>query len=153
MFNLIPKLWYLTRGRHKALVAIAFLFLFISFLEVFGTGIIGPFIAVATNPSLVKTNYWLNLVNSQMGFSSEQTFLIVLGVLVLIAFYAKATLGFVAQRAVFRFGYTLKADLSYKLLKSYLSAPYSFHLRTNSSTLIQDIISTTDNVCIGVVMP
>jgi hypothetical protein len=30
-----------------------FLFLFISFLEVFGTGMIGPFVAIATNPSMV----------------------------------------------------------------------------------------------------
>jgi ATP-binding cassette, subfamily B, bacterial PglK len=131
----------------------AFLFLFISCLEVIGTGMIGPFIAVATNPGLVKTNQWLNLVYGQMNFSSEQHFVILLGVLVLIAFYVKAFLSFEAQKSVFKFGYTLKGNLSYKLLKAYLEAPYSFHLRINSATLIQNVIGTTDNVCIGVVMP
>lgn len=131
----------------------AFLFFVISGLEVFGTGIIGPFIAVATNPGLVNTNYWLSLAYRGFNFGSEQSFLIALGILVLVAFYVKAFLSFEAQKAVFRFGYSLKAELAYKLLKAYLSAPYSFHLRNNSATLIQNIITTTDNVCIGVVMP
>jgi ABC-type multidrug transport system fused ATPase/permease subunit len=153
MTHNLAKLLYLTKGHHKALIKIAFLFLFISVLEVFGTGVIGPFIAVATNPALVKTNYWLNLIYKQLNFSSEQHFLIILGAVVLIAFYVKAFLSFASQRAVFRFGYTLKAELSYKLLKAYLEAPYNFHLRVNSATLIQNVIATTDNVCIGVVMP
>jgi ATP-binding cassette, subfamily B, bacterial PglK len=131
----------------------ASLFLFISGLEVIGTGMIGPFIAVATNPSLVRTNQWLSLVYKQLNFGSEQQFLIALSVSVLIAFYVKAFLSFKAQTAVFKFGYVLKSELSYKLLKAYLEAPYSFHLRINSATLIQNIILTTDNVCIYVVMP
>lgn len=153
MTQFLPKFLYLTKGYHKSLVMMAFLFLFISGLEVFGTGMVGPFIAVATNPDLVKGNYWLNLIYQQMNFSSEQQFLIVLGALVLIAFYIKAFLSFEGQKAVFKFGYTLKAELSYKLLKAYLKAPYSFHLRINSAALIQDVIGTTDSVCIGVVMP
>lgn len=153
MLPVISKLWYLTKGRHKSLAMMAFLFLFISGLEVFGTGMIGPFIALATTPSLVKTNYWLSLAYRQFNFGSEQSFLISIGILVLIAFYIKAFLGFEAQKAVFRFGYGLKGELAYKLLKAYLSAPYSFHLRNNSATLVQNIVTTTDNVCIGVVMP
>ena len=153
MSQFSSKLLYLTKGHHKSLVAMVFLFLFISCLEVFGTGMIAPFIAVATNPSLVKTNQWLNLAYRQLNFGSEQQFLIVLGVIVLIAFYVKAFLSFESQKAVFKFGYTLKSELSYKLLKTYLEAPYSFHLRINSATLIQNVITTTDNVCLGVVMP
>jgi ATP-binding cassette, subfamily B, bacterial PglK len=147
------KLLYLTKGHKKSLVLMVFLFLLTSGLEVFGIGMIGPFIAVATNPGLVKTNYWLALAAKQLSFGSDQNFLIVLGVLVLVAFYVKAFFSFAAQKAVFGFGYKLKAEMSYKLLKAYLSAPYGFHLRTNSATLIQNIIATTDNVCIGVVMP
>jgi ATP-binding cassette, subfamily B, bacterial PglK len=153
MSQFIFKLLYLTKGHNKSLVLMVFLFLFTSGLEVFGIGMIGPFIAVATNPGLVKTNYWLALASKQLSFGSDQNFLIVLGGLVLVAFYIKALLNFVAQKTVFEFGYKLKAEMSYRLLKAYLSAPYSFHLRTNSATLIQNIIATTDSVCIGVVMP
>ena len=153
MAQFLTKFIYLTKGHRKSLVAMVCLFLLVSILEMFGTGIIGPFIAVATNPSLVKTNQWLSLIYSQLNFSSEQHFLIVLSALVLISYYVKAFLSFEAQKAVFKFGYTLKSELSYRLLKAYIEAPYSFHLRVNSATLTQNIITTTDNFCIGVVMP
>jgi ATP-binding cassette, subfamily B, bacterial PglK len=153
MVQFLNKFLYLIKGHRKSLIVMVFLFLFISGLEVIGTGMIGPFIAIATSPNLVKTNYWLNLIYSQLHFSSEHQFLTVIGTLVVIAFYTKAFLAFDAQKAVFRFGYDLKADLSSRLLKAYLEAPYSFHLRVNSATLIQNIIVTTDGVAIGMVMP
>jgi ATP-binding cassette, subfamily B, bacterial PglK len=152
MPKLIPKLLYLTKGHHKSLIAIVFTFLFISSLEVFGTGIIGPFIAIATNPDLVRSNSWLNLIYTKFNFKSDQQFLLALGLTVIIAFYLKAFLSFHAQKSVFQFGYKLKGDLSCKLMKAYLAAPYSFHLNINSATLIQNIIATTDNVCICVIM-
>lgn len=153
MFQFVSKISYLTRGHHKALALMVFVFLLVSILEVIGTGMIGPFIAIATNPGVIKTNYWLNLIYGKLNFRSEQYFLIVSGIVVLVAFYIKAFLSFNAQKSVFQFGYTLKGDLSYKLLKAYLEAPYSFHLRINSASMIQNVTNTTDNVCIGVVMP
>jgi ABC-type multidrug transport system fused ATPase/permease subunit len=129
-----------------------FTFLFISGLEVIGTGIIGPFIAIATNPDFIKDNSWLNLIYAKFNFYSEQEFLLGLGLLVVIAFYVKAFLSFQAQKAVFQFGYNLKSELSCKLMKAYMEAPYNFHLNINSSSLTQNIVSTTDSFCIGVLM-
>jgi ATP-binding cassette, subfamily B, bacterial PglK len=152
MAQYLNKLLYITKGHHKSLMAMLFTFVFVSGLEVFGTGIVGPFIAIATNPDLIKSNNWLNLFYEKLNCNSEQQFLLFLGLVVIFAFYVKAFLSFHAQKAVFQFGYRLKGDLSCKLMKAYLSAPYSFHLNINSATLIQNIITTTDNVCIGVIM-
>lgn len=152
MIQFLSKLLYLTKGHHKWLFAMIFIFFFISGLEVFGTGIIGPFIAIATNPDLVKSNSWLYLIYTKLNFNSQHEFLIVLGLLVIIAFYVKAFLSFHAQKAVFQFGYMIKSELSCKLMKAYMEAPYSFHLNINSATLIQNITATTDSVSIGVIM-
>jgi ATP-binding cassette, subfamily B, bacterial PglK len=152
MTKLISKLLYLTQGHHRSLIVIIFTFVFISGLEVFGTGIIGPFIAIATNPELIRSNSWLSLAYTKFNFNSDSQFLLALGLVVIVAFYVKAFLSFHAQKSVFKFGYKLKGDLSCKLMKAYLAAPYSFHLNMNSATLIQNITTTTDNVCIGVVM-
>jgi ATP-binding cassette, subfamily B, bacterial PglK len=151
MKKFASKLLYLTKGQHKSLLVMVVSFLFISGLEVFGTGIIGPFIAIATSPALIRSNEWLNLAYTKLNFNSDQQFLIFLGLVVVFTFYLKAFLSFQAQKAVFRVGYKLKGDLSCKLMRAYLAAPYDFHLNINSSTLIQDIISTSDNVCLGVV--
>ena len=153
MTQYFSKVLFLTKGYYRKLVLMIILFLVISVLEVFGTGIIGPFIAIATTPSLIKSNYWAKLLYETFQFSSEQDLLIFFGAFVVVIFFIKSLLSFNAQRAVFKFGYSLKADLSYKLMKAYLRAPYEFHLHVNSANLIQNIIATTDNVALGVVMP
>ncbi|MDD1419946.1 ABC transporter ATP-binding protein/permease [Dolichospermum sp. ST_sed1] len=111
---------------------------------------ISPFIAIAISPNAIKNTSWLNLIYNQMNFHSEQQFLIFIGLVVIIAFYLKSFLAFNAQKTVFRFSYGLKGELSCKLLKAYIEAPYSYHLRINSATLVQNIINTTDGVCVGI---
>jgi len=149
--HFLPKLLYITKGNHKSLVMLLFLFIFVSGLEVLGTGMIAPFIAIAVKPDTIKNIYWLNRIYNQINFHSEHQFLIFLGLVVVIAFYLKSFLAFNAQKTVFKFSFGLKRELSCKLLKAYIEAPYSYHLRINSATLVQNIINTTDAVCIGVV--
>ncbi|MBD2296488.1 ABC transporter ATP-binding protein [Anabaena sphaerica FACHB-251] len=151
MLNFLPKLLYITKGNHKSLIAMLLLFMLISGLEVFGTGMISPFITIAVNPDAIKNIYWLNLIYNQINFQSEQQFMIFLGLVVVTAFYLKSFLAFNAQKTVFKFSHSLKRNLSYNLLKAYIQAPYSYHLRMNSATLIQNITNTTDAVSIGVV--
>jgi ATP-binding cassette, subfamily B, bacterial PglK len=153
MTQFIPKLLYLTKGHYRSLVLVLFLFFLISGLELFGTGMIGPFIAVATNPDLVESNSWLNLGFKSLNLSSKYQYVLVLGLVVAIAFYLKAFLAFRAQLTVFKFGFNLRGELANRLMKSYLEAPYSFHLKVNSANLIQNISGTTDSVCLGVIMP
>ncbi|MFM6088605.1 MAG: ABC transporter ATP-binding protein [Dolichospermum sp.] len=128
-----------------------FLFMLISGLEVFGTGIISPFITIAVNPDAIQNIYWLDVIYNQLHLNSQRQFLIFLGCFVIIAFYLKAFLAFNAQKTVFKFSSDLKRELSCKLLKAYIEAPYSYHLQINSATLIQNLINTTDAVSIGVV--
>jgi ABC-type multidrug transport system fused ATPase/permease subunit len=153
MAKFLGRFLYLTKGYHKSLVAILLLFLFISSLELIGTGMIGPFIAIATNPSLIGSNRWVNLAYQYSNVSSEGQFLLLLGTVVVVAFFLKAFLAFNAQLKVFSFGYQLQGALANQLMNFYLGAPYSFHLRVNSATLIQNITGTTNNFCLGVVMP
>jgi ATP-binding cassette, subfamily B, bacterial PglK len=152
MPKFLSKLLYITQENHRQLVTMIFLFIFISGLEVFGTGAIGPFIAIATNPDTIASNHWLHSIYQQFNFNSQQQFLIVLGLLVIIAFYIKAFFSFNAQKSVFEFGYGLRGKLAYKLMQAYIEAPYSFHLGTNSATLIQNVVTSTDMVCIGLIM-
>ncbi|PZV15460.1 MAG: ABC transporter ATP-binding protein [Pseudanabaena sp.] len=152
MTKFTSKLLYLTKGHHSALISMLFTFLFISGLEVFGTGIIGPFIAISTNPELIQNNIWLKQIYTNIHFYSEQQFILTLGIVVVVAFYVKAFLSFHAQKSVFKFGYNLKGELSCKLMNAYIEAPYDFHLNINSAKLIQNITATTDKVSVGVVM-
>lgn len=129
-----------------------FLFLFSSLLEVFSIGIVGPFMAVATNPQMIADNRWTKVLYEKLNFSSPNQFLILLGVTLIIAFYGKAILAFNIQKYIFEFGFYLRRDLIIRLMRAYLSAPYTFHLANNSALLINKIVGETQGFCTGLLM-
>ncbi len=129
-----------------------FLFLFASFLEIFSIGMVGPFVAVATNPKLVAENQYLNTIYQGLNFNSTTHFLIILGIVLVIAFYCKAILAFNIQKYIFEFGFYLKRDLASRVMKAYLMAPYTFHLTRNSAALINNAVGETQGFCTGILM-
>ena len=151
MNQFLVKFLYITKGSRKSLVSIICLFLFVSLLEVFGTGIVGPIVAIAISPESIKTNYWLSSIYDRLNFQSDRQFLIYTGLFAIVIVFAKSFFSFNAQKAVFKFSNNLKATLSCKLLTAYIRAPYSSLLRLNSATLIQNLTNTTDTVATGVV--
>jgi ABC-type multidrug transport system fused ATPase/permease subunit len=59
---------------------------------------------------------------------------------------------FNVTRYVFTYGFKFQGSLSFRLLHTYLTAPYTFHLKRNTATLIQIVIKDTEVFCNGVLM-
>ncbi|MGB5635790.1 MAG: ABC transporter ATP-binding protein [Waterburya sp.] len=152
MNKFLSKFFYVTRGKHKAFWAISCLFVISSFFEMLGVGLMGPFAAMVTDSDFIKNTGWLAAVYDKFLFNSTQQFILFFGIFTIIAFYLKATLGFISQKAIAEFAHSLKGDLSSKLMRSYLSAPYTLHLTKNSADLVQSVVTFTDRFCIGLVL-
>ena len=152
MNKFISKFFYVTRGKHKAFAAISCLFVVSSIFEMLGVGLMGPFAAMVTDTNFIKNTSWLAAVYNKFSFDSPQQFILFFGIFTIIAFYLKASLGFISQKAIAEFSHSLKGNLSSKLMKSYLSAPYTLHLTKNSADLVQSVITFTDRFCIGLVL-
>ncbi len=152
MNKFLSKFFYVTKGKHKAFLAISCLFVVSSVFEMLGVGLMGPFAAMVTDSSFIKNTSWLNAIYEKFSFDSDQQFILFFGIFTIIAFYLKATLGFVSQKAIAEFSHSLKGNLSSKLMKSYLSAPYTLHLTKNSADLVQTVVTFTDRFCIGLVL-
>lgn len=129
------------------------LFVFVSCLEVIGTGLIGPFISLATNPDIITQNSLLNSIYQWLNLGSQTQFTIVIGCLVVAIFFLKAFLSFNSQRLIFEFGFRQQGELAARLMHRYLGAPYTFHLGRNSASLIQNITIETRDFSNGVMMP
>jgi ABC-type multidrug transport system fused ATPase/permease subunit len=153
MSKFISRFLYILRGKRKELVILAFLFLLVSFMESVGIGLIGPFIAIATSPSYLEENSFLKLLYGHLGFTSSIQFLLVFGILLISIFSLKVIVSFIVQRSIFKFGFTVQGDLQIKLLQTYLTAPYTFHLSTNTANLTQSILNDTQVFCNNVLMP
>jgi ATP-binding cassette, subfamily B, bacterial PglK len=148
----LQKLLFVLRGKRKQLILMLFLFLLLSCLEVISIGMVGPFIAVATNPNLFRESQWVNAISQFLNINHPNHFLIFAGIALVAVFYGKALLAFTMQKSIFEFGFYLRRDLSVRLMQAYLSAPYTFHLASNSAVLINNTMTETQNFCTNLVM-
>jgi len=153
MSQYLSKFLYVLKGKYKELLLMALLFIFISGLEVIGTGLIGPFISLATNPNLITENSQLNSIYRWLNLNSEFEFLIVIGCSIVAIFFFKAFLSFNSQKIIFEFGFRQQGELAARLMHQYLRAPYTFHLSRDSASLIQYITRETGSFSSGVMMP
>ena len=152
MNKFLSKFFYVTKGKHRAFSAISCLFVISSIFEMLGVGLMGPFAAMVTDSSFITNTKSLNAIYQKLSFNSHQKFILYFGIFTIIAFYIKAVLGFISQKSIAEFSHSLKGDLSSKLMKSYLSAPYTLHLTKNSANLVQSVVTFTDRFCVGLVL-
>jgi ATP-binding cassette, subfamily B, bacterial PglK len=153
MRQYLSKFLYLLKGKYKKLLLMVLLFVFISCLEVIGTGLIGPFISLATNPNLIAESSFLNSIYQWLNLEAQSQFLIIIGLFIIVVFFLKAFLSFNSQKLIFEFGFRQQGELSARLMHQYLGAPYTFHLGKNSASLIQNITIETKDFSNGVMMP
>jgi ATP-binding cassette, subfamily B, bacterial PglK len=153
MHNYLSKLLYIVAASKKKLFALLIAFTLVSIIEALGIGMIGPFINIATNPSIVSQNSFLNWAYVQTGFTSINHFIVLIGLGVIVIFCVKSIFSWYAQTYVFIFSYEQQHLLSNKLLHSYLTAPYTFHLSKSSAHIIQNIITETKSFSNQVLIP
>ncbi len=139
MINFFSKFLYVFPSSKIILIPWALAFISVSLIEVGGIGIIGPFIALASNPDLIDQNYWLNLAYAQLGFTEKNKFIVLFGCLIIIIFCIKSLITWFNNVRVFKFSYIQKEKLIARLMHGYLEAPYTLYLSKNSAQVIQNI--------------
>jgi ATP-binding cassette, subfamily B, bacterial PglK len=140
MVKHLSRFLYILGDRRKALVFMMVLFLLSSLLESLGIGLVGPFIALAMDPTSLLTMPWIAKIYHYLGFQSEIQFVTAFGfaLVVLTCFKTAVIIGI--QRQVFNFSYGQQVILRQKLMKAYMNRPYTFHLSRNTAELIQNIV-------------
>ncbi len=147
-------LWdVLTSGERRNLVLLSILTVSLAFVELVGIGSIMPFLAVATNPEIVETNRYLNWAYTTFGFDSTDTFMIVLGFMVVGLVVFTNAYKLLVKYAQSRYAKMRGHELSKRLLARYLSRPYVFFLNQNSSDLSKNVLSEVRQVIEGFLKP
>ena len=139
----------------KELKTIIFLFigiLIMAFLEVIGIASVAPFIAVLTSPELIHENAYFVKLYKFVGVHSDSEFIVLLGTLVVIAILiSNGTQAFISWK-ITSFSELQKHRVAMRLLKKYLSQPYSFFLDRNSSELGKNVLNEVSSAIGGVVL-
>lgn len=147
------RILYIITGRKNRLLLMVLIFISVSLLDTVGIGLVGPFMGLATSPNLVKQNALLNQIYTQIGFKSSNHFIALIGLVIVLVFYLKSFLNFKMQEYVFKFSLGESGKLVERLLKSYLSIDYTFHLQRNTSTIIQTLITETASFSSNILIP
>ncbi|MCW6037312.1 ABC transporter ATP-binding protein/permease [Spirulina subsalsa FACHB-351] len=152
MLNYLSKVFYIIPSRKTRLIWIFLLFLFLSCLEVFGLGLIAPFLSLATEPDLIETNTISQQLYQYFSFQSKGLFVATIGFIIIGVFIVKSVLAWRIRVYILQFGFWVRGELCRKLISQYLAAPYYFHLTRNSAELIQQITEYTRFFAIDIVI-
>jgi len=121
-------------------------------MDVVGVFSILPFLSVAANPELLRSNAMLGALQNWTGFSDEH-FLVLLGIMCLgmLIFNQAVRLssGWYGQFVVTRIWWALHK----RMFRYYLDQPYIFHLQYSSTVLLEKLQVRINAVVAGVIHP
>ena len=134
----IKEIFFLMGQKKKALPYMLLLFLFLSFIDILGIGLIGPYVSIIINDQ-TQDNQIIKFLLF-IGFPEERKeLLIYLGLWLIGLFFIKSIFAIIVNRVILRFGSSTQVQLRSSLMKSYQAMPYSTHLNRNSSEYIYAI--------------
>ena len=147
MKSFISKFLFIIGNRKQKLFYLLLLFLLISIIDAVGIGLIYPFIKLATEPSLIDKNNVTALLVKQLNLSPSYYLIPILGLAITVIFIVQSVSYLYAQKYICDFIYEQKRVLTLDLMKAYLYAPYTFHLKRNSATITNNILVEISLFC------
>jgi ABC-type multidrug transport system fused ATPase/permease subunit len=131
----------LDKREKRQLILVFFALLIMGFIELIGVGSISPFISVVSNPEVIHTNNYLNLIYDYFNFESDRGFITAFGIGVIIVL---ALSNICVSLVIFIISiYSGKRwhSISIRLLEKYLCQPYVFYLNVNTADLSKKILN------------
>jgi ABC-type multidrug transport system fused ATPase/permease subunit len=122
-------------------------------LEVAGVASILPFIGVLSNPSIIEQNALMAHVYRWLDFSDQRSFMVFLGVLLLIIFLVSLAFRALTIYAIQRFSIMRIHTIALRLLSIYMGQSYEFFLHHNSASLGKSLLSEVATVASSVLLP
>ena len=153
MLGFLSRFIYVIDAKKSELILLLIAFLLISVLDALGIGLIGPFIGLAINPDAVYQNDFLKSIYTFLNLSDSKQFIGVLGLGISILFFIKSYVYYQVQKYLYDFCFSQEVKLRRRLLRTYLSLPYTFHLKTNTAHLIQNLVGETQNFTNNITIP
>ncbi len=153
MRTYLLKVLYVLSGRGHQLAILLVAFVFASLLEALGIGLIGPFLSIVADPSIIERQPVLRWMTGMLNLRTESQVIIGMGLLVMALFCFKAVAYFLCKIHIYRFSYRQKKELEKRLVHTYLHIPYLFHLNHNSAVMIKNIVVESYQLAANCLVP
>ena len=134
-----------TRRQKVYLLILLVMTIGFSLVETLGISAIMPFISLAADPGLLSSG-WYKKAFDYSGVAGVESFIIVLGIVIIIFYLFRALYSVFLTYFMNRFSSSIYKHLSKKILKIVLSVSYKVYIQKNSAELMRTISSETNEV-------
>ncbi len=155
LIHIISELNYIITKSHKKNFVLLFIVIVISAgFELLGVSAILPFVEAVISPDMVMSNPYVMKCALIFGVDNANHLLVLLGIGLILLYITKNAFMLYANYVQNDFSTRVRAELSIKLLRSYMSRPYTFFLDISTSEILRgcfnDITSVyciIENIC------
>lgn len=137
---MLKKISYVFTKKQKTRIALLFIIILIgTFLELIGVAAILPFMNIVLAPGTIdQMKYWGTLYRL-LEMKSPNQFIMLFAIALIVIYIIKNIYISLMYNLQYRFIFNNQRRLSSRLLDSYMSQPYLFHLSHNSADLIRNV--------------
>ena len=147
MLTLIRRTFEILSPKYQRRVFILVVAAFFSaMIDALAFGLLYPFIQLLTNPSPKYHSTALRLAGDALGTHVRHDLEIRLGLAILALFILSSIVGIALAYAQSRVVAKSEADVSIRLFRGYLRAPYAEHLERNSSQLVRNVQNAVGDI-------
>lgn len=137
---MLNKLRYIFSHKEKVqLLGILAVVIIGSFMELLGVSVFMPFIQILLDPTSIQTNELLNYFYTKFGFTTVEGYLSAIAIMICFVYLFKNIYLTYMQNAMLSFSYKTRMGLATRLLTTYMSQPYTFHLGKNIAELQRNL--------------
>lgn len=154
MVKLLYKLWQHFDKRRKLQIFILFLLMiFSSLAEVLSIGAILPFLGALISPEFIFKFSFSRQILFFFKITTQSEILFFITIIFCIAVIISGLFRIITLWAQTRLGFSIGADLSFKIYHRTLYQPYNVHISRNSSEVISGILNKTHYVINAALIP
>jgi len=123
------------------------------FFQMAGVGVILPFVSLISSPDEIHSNGLLSWLYEFFGFTSPNSFLLLIGGILLFILVTSNAVTALTIWFMTRFSWGVQRRISMRLLDGYLHQPYETFLNRNSAEIGKNILIESQQFASGVLMP
>jgi len=140
MFKSLIKIKELLDKRTKKQFGLLFIAILIkSFLDSFGLGMIGPYVAAISNSAIIFNNKYFIMMNEYLNIQNNKELIFYMSTFMICFFILKNLFTIFVVYFQSRLIFSKRSKQGRALFEAYMKAPYSYHLNHNSSELDRNI--------------
>ena len=154
LLKMLNGLWsHIELEQRRGFVALFFLMILVSIVEVISIGSVIPFIGIISNPDLIFSNPYAQSIIKLLSITNSQQL-----ILPTLLFFCLATILAGLMRIWFlsfgnKLAFSTGSNLSLKIYRKTLYQPYVVHTTRNTSEIINGISNKTSNIIYGILLP